>query len=169
MDSADPPLQVLGDNREIIREIITNACKKVVDAWRKHTLEPLMTPQLAVAARPLQYVATGISERCAAQGSANAGKKKGPMTGNRAKGVPHTGNGAMGVPKAGNAAKGVPKIKARGMCHTGETREETLRRIRELKHKRQKLHPKTGNKARGMCHTGETREEMLIRIRELKY
>ena len=36
----------------------------------------------------------------------------------------------------GNAAKGVPKTgnSARGMCHTGETREEMLRKIRQLKY-----------------------------------
>ena len=88
-------------------EIITKACKKV-DA-RRTPMQPLTAPQLAVATRPLQYVAggrSGISDRCAAQGRANAG-----------------------VPKTGNRAKGVPRL----LSH-GETKEDMFRKIRELKY-----------------------------------
>ena len=111
------------------------------------------SPQLAVAARPLQYAATGgrsgISESCAARGRARAGV---PNTGNKAKGVPNTGNKAKGVPNTGNAARGVPKTgnRAKGVPRLQETKEDLFRRIREL-------------------NRGETKEDMFRRIRELKY
>ena len=147
---------------------------------RRTPMQPLTAPQLAVATRPLQYVATGgrsgISDRFTARGRANAGVPKTgdaargvpktgnaargvPKKGNKAKGVPNTGNAARGVPKTGNAAKGVPKgsNKSKGVPKTGNAARGV---------------PKTGNKAKGvpqLLRHGETKEEMFRRIRELKY
>ena len=104
-------------------ESIKAACNRA-DALQK-PLEPLTATQLAVAAQPLQYEATGgrsgIAERNAARGRASGGV---PKKGNKAKGVANTGDAAKGVPKKGN--------KASGMTHTGESKEDLLRRMREL-------------------------------------
>ena len=107
----------------------------------------MTAPQLAVAAQPLQYEATGgrsgISERRAATNSARAGvktgprgpakgkcakgKKRGPAKGNAAKGVAKTGNKAKGVPATGKTAKGVDRLTL-----SGEFKEDLFRRILEL-------------------------------------
>ena len=137
-------------------------------------MDPLTATQLVVAAQPLQYEATGgrsgISERLAAVGRANAGvaktgnrakgekrglakgkaakgEKRGPAKGNKAKGVANTGNAAKGKkrgPAKGNAAKGKPK---KGDAAKGVA--------------------KKGNKAKGVTHTGESVEDLFRRMKDL--